>query len=53
MVRKSYLINPQVILYLLYNLGQSDGREVKIAVQQTVTDVDQVKRLSSNLISTD
>jgi hypothetical protein len=32
--------------YLLYNLVHSDGREVKIAV-------DQVKRLSSNLISAD
>jgi hypothetical protein len=40
-------------LYLLYNLRHSDGREVKIAVQQTVTDVDQVKRPSSNLISAD
>ena len=45
MVRKSSLSNPQVILTA--QLGHSDGREVKIAVQQTVIEVDQVKRLSS------
>jgi hypothetical protein len=43
-VRKLSLISSKS--YLLYNLGHSDGREVKIAV-------DQVKRLSSNLISPD
>jgi len=51
MVRKSHLINPQVILTI--NLGYSDEREVKIALQQTVIDVDRVKRMASNLISAD
>ena len=39
--------------YLLYNLRHLDGREVKKAVQQAATDIDQVKRLSPNLISAD
>jgi len=49
--RKSSLSNPKS--YLLYNFGHSDGKEVKLAAQQAVVDVDQVKRLSSNLISAD
>jgi hypothetical protein len=32
-------------------LNHSGGNEVKVAMQQTATDVDQVKRLSSNLVS--
>ncbi len=50
-VRKSFSINLQ--LYVLRNLNHSDGREVKVAVQQTANDVDQVKRLSSNFIIVD
>ena len=50
-MRKSFSINLQ--LYVLRNLNHSDGREVKVAVQQTANDVDQVKRLSSNFIIVD
>ena len=49
-VRKSYLTNLQS---LALKLGTSDGKEAKVIIQQTAADVDQVKRLSSNLISAD
>jgi len=50
-VRKSFSVGLRP--YLRRNLNHSDGREVKVAVQQTANDVDQVKRLSSNFISVD
>ena len=34
-------------------MSHSDGKEVKEATQQTATDVDQMKRLSSDVISAD
>jgi hypothetical protein len=34
-------------------MNHSDGKEVKVATQQTAADVDQVKRMSSNPISAD
>ena len=64
MVRKSSSINPKNSTYIV---NHSDGKEAKVAMQQTATDVDQVKvatqqpaididqvkRLSSSLISAD
>ena len=47
-IRGAYIIfnrSPKPYLYLIH----SDGKEVKAATQQTATDVDQIKRLSSNL----
>ena len=47
MVRDHLRPFPGIVL----TLNDSDGKEVKVTTQQTATDVDQVKRLSSNLIS--
>ena len=47
MVRKSSSTSSR---NLTQTLNHSDGNEVKVATQQIVADVDQLKRLSSNLI---
>jgi hypothetical protein len=49
-VRKSCSINSRNFTQAM---NHSDGKEVKVAMQQTAADVDQVKRLSSNLFSAD
>ena len=51
-IRGAYIIfnrSPKPYLYLIH----SDGKEVKAATQQTASDVDQIKRLSSNLAGAD
>jgi len=49
-VRKPPPVNPRIHTY---TLNHSDGKEVKVATQQTAIDVDQMKRSSSKLISVD
>ena len=48
MRKSSLIINPRNYAYTLNHL---DGKEMKVAIQQTATGVDQLKRMSSNLIS--
>ena len=43
MVRKSSFISPRNLTYALNHI---DGKEIRVATQQTATDVDQMKRLS-------
>ena len=49
-VRESCSINSRNFTQAM---NHSDGKEVKVAMQQTAADVDQVKRLSSNLFTAD
>ena len=49
-IRGAYIFFNRSPIHTYSNFLHSDGREVKIAVQQTVIDVDQMKRVSFNLI---